>query len=153
MKPKLHYSLLTLVAFLGFSSFSLYFNHINSVSDILTAGMWTSMETWSDEDGNDTLSYDSLPCMLDNNWYFLSDSSFLMVEDTLFCDPDSPYLDSIGGKWELLHNDEVLVLSMGGGQLKTYFTIYAVGPNEIELHYFEPADPSAATIGKLILRR
>lgn len=138
------------------AAFTLAPSSVQSTFDVLTSGPWASSETW--RLSPDTVFYrDSVPCAEDNDWYFFSDSTFIMLEDSLYCDPDVELTDTLAGKWVLLDNNDILALVLTDGPVYAFFEIYSIGPQEVILHHFEPGADSASTAvhvhEKIILRR
>jgi hypothetical protein len=138
------------------AAFTLAPSRVQNAFDVLTSGPWTSSETWRLRP--DTVYYrDSVPCAEDNDWYFFPDSTFIMLEDSLFCDPDVELSDTLAGKWVLLNNDDILALVLTDGPVYAFFEIHSIGPQELILHHFEPEPDSASTAvhvhEKIILHR
>lgn len=123
------------------------------VSDILTQSIWTSMESWKDEDGDGVFVLEMDSCQADNNWLFRADSTLVMTEDALKCEPDMPYLDTITCGWFLKNDETVLALAIEDGGEELDFQIFAVGEHELVLHIMDSDNPTIAPWEKIILRR
>lgn len=123
------------------------------ITSILTHAVWTQMESWKDTDGDGIFNFDTPDCQADNHWDFHADGSFLLTEDSLKCEPDLPFLDTLSCSWNLTNNETVLGLSMPASQEEMDFQIIAIGDQEIILHLIDPEYPNEPVREKIILRR
>lgn len=123
-------------------------------SALLTQSTWTSTETWDDFDADGTFILDTTACKRDNHWAFLSDSTFMVTEDSLQCEPELTFLDTIRGEWTLENNDTRLKLSFADGAEEFSMNVHAIGPHELMLHFSGSEDPNDPVVRqRIILRR
>ena len=123
-------------------------------TDLLTQSPWTHTETWDDWDGNGVFTRKDMSCEDDNNWTFVLDSTLVMVEDTLQCEPDMPLLDTITSHWTLIKNETVLKLSFADDAELIYLQIHTLGQNEAVFHVLgETETPAGPVREKIILKR
>lgn len=102
-------------------------------TDLITQSPWTHTETWDDWDGDGTFARKNMACEDDNNWNFTLDSAFVMLEDSIVCEPDLP-LDTITAQWYLIKNETVVRLSFSEGAETIDLQIHSLGQNKIELN-------------------
>jgi hypothetical protein len=124
-----------------------------TVSEILTQSTWTSVETWRDENFDGVFVKDTFPCQSDNDWAFAANSNISIFEDSLRCEEEPPYMDTISGTWNLTQNSTLISMDLGTGGDEIQFKIYAIGPSELILLSSGTDDPDDPTYEKLILRR
>ena len=104
------------------------------LTDLLAQSPWTHTQTWDDWDSDGIFTRKDAPCEDDNNWTFTLDSAFVMIEDSLICEPDLPPLDTIPAQWYLVKNETVLRLSFNEGAEMIDLQLHSVGQNKIELN-------------------
>jgi hypothetical protein len=109
---------------------------------LLTQSTWTSTETWDDFDGDGTFALDTIPCRQDNHWEFHADSTFIITEDSLKCEPELTFLDTIRGEWRLENNDTRLTLSFADGAEEFSMSLHAIGPNLLTLYFSGNENPN-----------
>lgn len=125
-----------------------------NVRSILTSTPWTSVETWNDFDSDGTFVLDTMQCRQDNDWVFSLTGSLMIIEDSLSCEPDMPYLDTIRGFWTMENNDTRLKFSFISGGNESNMDLHSIGPNEVEFHFSDSEDPNdTVTRQRIILRR
>lgn len=111
-------------------------------AELLTQGTWTSTETWDDFDADGTFILDTTACKQDNQWAFFPDSTFMVMEDSLKCEPELTFLDTIRGEWRLENNDTRLTLSFAEGAEEFSMSVHAIGPNLLTLHFSGSENPN-----------
>ena len=126
---------------------------VTGTADTLTQNIWTSIESWKDDNSDGIFTLDMPDCQMDNNWHFKTDSTLEITEDVVICEPDLPFLDTLSSVWSLKENETVLGLQFPASEEELEFQIFAIGENELILHFIDPDYPNDPVREKIILKR
>lgn len=105
---------------------------------------------WDDFDADGTFVLDTTACKQDNQWAFFPDSTFMVMEDSLKCEPELTFLDTIRGEWRLENNDTRLTLSFAEGAEEFSMSVHAIGPNLLTLYFSGNENPNDPVVRQRI---
>ena len=134
------------------SSFS--FTRTKGIIGTLTLAPWTSLQVWEDNTGTGAYTQTPYDCIEDNNWIFSTDSTLLMLEDSLKCIPDFPEGDTMRFSWELrLSGDFISLISEYDTEEEMVYEVLSIGDDSLVLLKVEDQYHQNIIHEKLILQR
>ena len=142
--------ILTLIAWCGCASKTQ--DNPLTASELLTQGEWTSVVNLDDIDLDGTFVEFGDDCEKDDHSIFDKNNKFQQNSGLDACDSSTAPNSVIAeGDWELLNNDQNLVLKFPADEIK--FNIIQINDHELQLGLIEDNNPAGVITQKLILKR
>lgn len=114
-------------------------------------GPWTVTLNYEDEDLDGAFVEFGDECEKDDRWTFLSDHTLRQDYGSILCNPDDDPNLIVSSAWELLNNDEELMIQYGFDDLR--FKIASIDNAEIVMNIIEPDAPANTFKYRVVLQR